>query len=232
MKHIANLIDLNRVKSEKYSAKDDEISEETAHVVNLLFRELKAIFPAFRQAWPTDDDFNRAKLNWVKAFKSAGINKIEKLKLGVEKCRMSESPFAPSVGRFISWCNPSAEDIGFPGFEESYRISIRINQQFSEYKHPDDRIQSVIKHAISQLGTMVYRSMPEEKAKVAFKTNYDISIKQFLDGELKIIPKSISERPQPHPSDKQRSDEARLKCMEELRSKGIAIGRRMQINTI
>ena len=64
MKHIANLIDLSQLKEPIKSDRVDVISDETAHVVNILFRELKAIFPAFRQAWPTDQEFNRAKSNW------------------------------------------------------------------------------------------------------------------------------------------------------------------------
>lgn len=225
MKHVANLLDIRRVKAEKEAEKVEIISEETAHVVNLLFRELKAIFPAFRQAWPTDEEFNRAKSNWIKAFQSAGIHRIEQLKFGVDKCRMSGSPFAPSVGQFISWCTPSPQDLGFPSTDEAYVLSIQMNIQFSEFKHNDDRVDTVIRHAINQIGSTSYREMKIDNAKKTFKTYYEIALKQFMDGELKIIPKALPEKAEEHPSDKQRNREAYLKSMEAIRSMGINVKR-------
>lgn len=233
MMHVSNLLDLSKIKKERQSyLESDLIAEETAEVINWLFSELRSNFTAFKQAWPDNESQRKAKKTWIKAFVLAGIRKIEQLQHGINHCYLLESPFVCSPGQFIAWCKPTAEELGFPSFEEAYRISIKINEQFSDYKHPDDRVQSVIKHAISQLGTASYRAMTEDKSRVAFKTNYDVAIKQFLDGELKIIPKSITDKPQPHPSDKQRSDEARLKCMEELRSKGLAISSGMQVNLV
>nr|GFB85487.1 hypothetical protein [Tanacetum cinerariifolium] len=70
----------------------------TVQVINSLFRELMAIFPAWKQAWPDDDALKAAKASWTKAFMAEGIQKIEQVRFGIEQCRKIKRPFAPSSG--------------------------------------------------------------------------------------------------------------------------------------
>lgn len=98
---------------------------ETAKIVNTLFDELKSIFPAWRQAWPTDVAEKRAKRTWVKGFMKSGIVTIEQLRYGIEACRALETDFAPSVGKFVKLCTPTAEDLGFTAEETAWREVVR-----------------------------------------------------------------------------------------------------------
>jgi len=223
MKHISNLIDLNRVKAEKEAERVEIISEETAQVVNILFRELKAIFPAFKQAWPSDEEFNRAKANWVKAFQTVGLNRIEQLRFGVEKCRLSGRPFAPSVGEFIEWCKRSPQDCGLPYVNDAFLIAGRMNVLYSDYIHPHIPTYTVIKHVLTQIGTQKFRGMAEKEALKMFTHYYTVACRQYADGDIKDIPIAITDKPEPHPVDKKRNDEARKKAMEAIRGMGIGV---------
>jgi len=100
-------------------------SAEAAKIVNTLFDELKSIFPAWRQAWPNDAAEARAKRTWVKGFMRAGVTTIEQLRYGIEACRLMDTDFAPSVGKFVKLCVPSAEDLGLPGDEAAWREVVR-----------------------------------------------------------------------------------------------------------
>ncbi len=230
MKHISNLIDLNQVKRERETMNQPtpEQAKAAATVINSLFSELTANFTAFHVAWPTEEVRNTAKRVWIKAFLLAGISRSEQIQHGLNHCYLMESPFVPTVGQFISWCKPTPQSMGFPTTEEAYTASIVMNRQFSDYKHPDDRVDTVIRHAIHQIGSMTYREMKIDNAKKTFKTYYDIALRQFMEGELKVIPKALPEKAEAHPQDRERSDEARKKCMDMLRSKGIAINPRVQ----
>lgn len=90
------------------------VSLETAEVVNGLFRRLRGIFPAWRQAWPSTEALAAAKEEWIKEFAAEGIRTIEQIEFGIEKCRKLKKPFAPSVGEFIAMCQPTPEDFGMP----------------------------------------------------------------------------------------------------------------------
>ncbi len=98
---------------------------ETAKIVNTLFDELKSIFPAWRQAWPNEDAEKRAKRTWVKGFMRSGIFTIEQLRYGIEACRQLETDFAPSVGKFVKLCTPTAEDLGFPADDVAWMEVVR-----------------------------------------------------------------------------------------------------------
>ena len=90
------------------------VSLETAEVVNDLFRRLRGIFPAWRQAWPSTEALAAAKEEWIKEFAAEGIRTLEQIEFGIEKCRKLKKPFAPSVGEFIAMCQPTPEDFGMP----------------------------------------------------------------------------------------------------------------------
>lgn len=99
----------------------DEFSEQDYKVVNKLFKTFVTIFPAFRQAWATQDDFEAAKREWMKAFKLAKLVDIEKIKIGVNKYRLAATPFVPSPGQFIAMCgmSPNEERCRVPFYAQS-----------------------------------------------------------------------------------------------------------------
>ncbi|MCA4961026.1 Replication protein P, partial [Pseudomonas sp. Y24-6] len=44
------------------------VDDATAEVVERLFRQLQAIFPAHKQAWPDDKALAAARRSWTKGF--------------------------------------------------------------------------------------------------------------------------------------------------------------------
>lgn len=110
------------------------LDEASARVVGILFRELKAIFPAWRQAWPTADDEATARRCWIKAFADAGLRDIEAIRGGIAKSRRSGRPFMPSVGEFIQWCGG---DGIIDGLDENQAfLQSLIDPRFGAQRHP------------------------------------------------------------------------------------------------
>ena len=60
-----------------------ELSQATAKVINGLFRELRSIFPAWKQAWPDMATYKAAKQQWMRGFLEAGICSTEQLRFGL-----------------------------------------------------------------------------------------------------------------------------------------------------
>ena len=119
----------------------DEFSEQDYHLVNELFKTLIRIFPAFKQAWPTSDEFEGAKREWMKAFKLAKLTESASIQRGIDKYRLSPTPFVPSPGQFIAMCgiNTDPDRCKLPFFEkygiESDEVKERRKQ--SARKHLD-----------------------------------------------------------------------------------------------
>lgn len=167
------------------------IDSGTADVVNKLFVELQSIFPAWRQAWPDDKALSAAKRSWIKGFMAEGISNLEQIRFGLERCRRSGGDFAPSVGRFIHWCQPTPEMLGLPAFEAAYREATRI-------AHPAaDRagVHAAVFHAACETGFYELANLSEEKSRKLFERNYAATIRMVMAREpLREIPKALPER--------------------------------------
>lgn len=153
----------------------------TAEVVNALFKELQAIFPAWKQAWPDDDALKAAKRSWIKAFMAAEINSLEQIRYGLLNCRQFGGDFAPSVGKFIKWCQPTPEMLGIPSHDKAFREAL-------ENAHPSrtgSRAWShlAVRHAALQCELHNLGDQISEKASKIFDRAYDITIRLLVQGK-------------------------------------------------
>lgn len=152
----------------------------TIDVVNALFKELQAVFPAWKQAWPTDDALDSAKRSWIKAFIVEGITQLEQIRFGVERCRSLGTDFMPSVGRFIKLCQPTPEMLGIPPHDKAFREAL-------ENSHPSrfgDRSWShpAVRHAALQCEMHNLGDLIPEKASEVFDRAYEITIRRLVAG--------------------------------------------------
>jgi hypothetical protein len=152
----------------------------TVDVVNALFKELQAIFPAWKQAWPTDDALGAAKRSWVKAFIVAEINTLEQIRYGLQNCRQHGSDFAPSVGKFIKWCLPTPEMLNIPSHDKAFREALLnlhpARATSREWSHP------AVRHAALQCEMHNLADLVSDKASKIFDRAYDITIRMLVNG--------------------------------------------------
>lgn len=123
MKELSELVNnFNPVSASNSQMQNDVVIDQFAkNIINKVFDQLSVIFPAWKHAWPTDKELSAAKMEWTKAFNENNINTLEQVKFGFVKARRSESDFLPSCGKFISWCTPTAEDLGYPSEHNALR---------------------------------------------------------------------------------------------------------------
>ena len=150
------------------------VTPQTAEVVNDLFRRLRGIFPAWRQAWPSTEALDAAKAEWIKEFAAVGIRTLEQIEFGVQKCRKLSKPFAPSVGEFIAMCTPSAEDFGMPSPADAW-----LEALIGAYSHDGVQI------AANETGVFDLRAAKQEdkSLRARFDRAYAIVIRRAQDGE-------------------------------------------------
>lgn len=158
-----------------------QLDPGTTEVVNALFKELQAIFPAWKQAWPDDDALKAAKRSWIKSFVAAGINTLEQIRFGIQKCRVLGTDFAPSSGKFIKLCQPTPEEMGIPTLARALAEAL-------ENFHPSragSRVWShaAVRYAALQCEAQNLGSMEVERAEKVFARAYDITIRMLVAGE-------------------------------------------------
>lgn len=158
------------------------VSPETTEVVNALFRKLRGIFPAWRQAWPSTEALNAAKEEWIKGFAAEGIRSIEQIKFGIQNCRKAKKPFAPSVGEFIALCKPSREDFGMPPASDAW-----IGALMGIYSHEAVHLAAMATGLFDLRGA----KQDDRGLRQRFDRNYEVILRraqegQPLDGKIRI----------------------------------------------
>lgn len=158
-----------------------ELNRKTAAVINDLFRDLRTIFSAWKQAWPDESTYKAAKQQWLTAFLEAGINTPEQLQFGLMRCRQSGREFIPAPGKFIEWCQPSPEMLGLPALGAAFREACRNAHpaMAGQGKWSHDAVW----HAAKECGFENLNKLPEDASSKLFERNYTIAVRRLMAGE-------------------------------------------------
>lgn len=100
------------------------VNPQAEQLVDVLFRNLKQIFPAaVNTIFKNESDELAAKRQWIAAFAENGITTREQLQNGMRHARASDNPFWPAVGQFIKWCKQEDfTQLGLPTETELYEL--------------------------------------------------------------------------------------------------------------
>ncbi|WP_367863138.1 replication protein P [Pseudomonas guariconensis] len=158
-----------------------ELNRKTAAVINDLFRDLRSICTAWKQAWPDQATYSASKQQWLTAFLEAGINRADQLQFGLMRCRQSGTPFIPPPGEFIQWCQPSPEMLGLPALKAAFREACRNAHpaMAGQGKWSHDAVW----HAAKECGFENLNKLPEDASSKLFERNYTIAVRRLMAGE-------------------------------------------------
>ncbi|MBE5254547.1 replication protein P [Mixta mediterraneensis] len=113
---------LARIAGDSNHPVDRGVHEDVERLVDILFSNLKQLFPASVSTALRDPrDEAAAKRQWIAAFAENGIANKQQLSAGMKQARANGSPFWPSPGQFIEWCKEGEHRAaGLPSDEELY----------------------------------------------------------------------------------------------------------------
>ncbi|RLM26522.1 hypothetical protein BIY29_05550 [Brenneria alni] len=171
-----------------------EPDDNVRSLFNNLFRQLRVIFPAISAHIKTQAELDELRQQWTRAFAENGINSKLVIDVGLQRARISESPFLPSPGQFVVWCRegatqlaglPSAEDVmaefrrysknrgQFSSAEEfpwshpvMYWIVTDMRQAMYQYNHTDGELLKFAERQLSKWGKKILSGQPIPAPKV------------------------------------------------------------------
>lgn len=86
---------------------------ESAVFINLIFHNLKLMFPAWRQNFKTEKELMAAKSLWLDVLIDENIVTQEQITRALKAARCHESAFFPSIGQFIGWTKEKESEWSF-----------------------------------------------------------------------------------------------------------------------
>lgn len=143
---------------------------------------MKAIFPAWTAALKTPELEAEARRQWLQGLLENGIDSDEKIRAGLARCRSHNSPFLPSIGQFVEWCNESAEvAAGLPSETIAYRAFIDVMRAPSYAKdwaahHP------AVFWVYSQIPVFDWNHMVEKESRKEFNALWSEARKMAREG--------------------------------------------------
>ncbi|MDG6894546.1 replication protein P [Volucribacter amazonae] len=199
MKSVAQLINQPLIGREaSYSPSEpikQPIEPKIAMFVDRLFLRLKAIFPAWRNAFDSEQTYEEAKVYWLEALVNNGITTAEQFKRGLAQAELSTSPFLPSVGQFISWCQD--EDYHALGLPNEAELAGRI-QQFMGYARYEEHAFRYRSPAEYWLLSTYYRhnwNKPEDVKEMAMRKLLAEAVEKVKAGfNFPAIPLAIEDK--------------------------------------
>jgi hypothetical protein len=196
-----------------------ERAAQAGKVINQLFRELRTIRTAWRQAWPDKKAYLDSKATWLKAFIENGICTQEQIDVGLARCRAEDSDFIPSPGRFIAGCVPTPEMVGLPPVETAYEQALRnchpAMRGSEKWFHP------AVYHATAAAGFHSLPLLSREMGMASFAKRYQAQVNKVWRGE-DLDPLPVAELPAPVPV---RNPKVGNAALAELRARRAGVGR-------
>ncbi|MDE1480573.1 DNA replication protein [Xenorhabdus bovienii] len=159
---------------------DKVVNDEAERLVDVLFKNLKSVFPAaISTIFKDPSDEVAAKRQWIAAFAENGIRTKEQLSAGMRYARASENPFWPSPGQFVQWCKQGeAIAMGLPTEEDLYGM-------FRDYcNHRDWRDIEWQSNACYWMVTKIYSDMIRQNLT-------DSEVRKLCVRELRAMTKRI-----------------------------------------
>lgn len=174
-------------------AQTDEANSTLVTAINNLFKELRSIRSAWRQAWPDKETYQASKRQWFQAFLEEGICTQGQIDFGMTQVRKQPGDFIPSPGQFIEWCKPTPEMLGLPPLAAAHREACRN-------AHPGMAGQGkwshdAVWHTAKECGFESLNKLDTSLSLKLFERNYTITIRRLLAGlPLQSMPKALPAR--------------------------------------
>ena len=131
--------------------------EQVAHVINGVFTQLLAAFPA-SLANRDQHEMNEIRRQWVMAFRENGITTMDQVNAGMRVARRQERPFLPSPGQFVAWCKAEeATAAGLPNV--NYLVDLVYEYCRGRGLYPDAESYPWHSNAHYWLVTTLYANM-------------------------------------------------------------------------
>ncbi|WP_458368732.1 replication protein P [Pseudomonas mandelii] len=200
-----------------------DLAHETGKVINQLFRQLRSIRTAWRQAWPDAKAYKESKATWLQAFIENGICTQEQIDIGLIRCRAEPSDFIPSVGKFIQGCVPTPEMLNppLPGVEAAYTQALRnchpTMHGIAKWFHP------AVYHATAAAGFNSLPLLSRELGLISFEKRYLEQVRKVWMGE-QLGPVPVAELAGPAPERTPEVGNQALAELRAMRARGVARG--------
>lgn len=224
MKNISELANVSCINSAREKKTEHQpLDPQCARLVDALFIKFGLLCREYDALYADSKRENAEKVQWIRAFEKNNLKHQSQIQNGIDQTELHKWGKPPQLGQFLEWCQKSSENAGLPDIYAAFNIAGQINQIYSDYTHPHVPTHTVIKHVLTQIGSIKFRGMTEKEAFKVFAHYYSVACRQYMDGLIENINLAIPKDLEPRTIDRTKSNDARLVAMEKIKKMGVLI---------
>lgn len=122
------------------------MSKADIGTIEYVFAELQAIFPKWRELWPSEDALDAAKRSWSKTLVEQGINTSQLIEYGLKAARATGWARPPAAGQFCAWGWEGKQSAqGVPTLKQAQESILR------RVRYPETQLKGVMYHILTEL---------------------------------------------------------------------------------
>ena len=159
-------------------------SDDAKRYNNEVFKRVIAICPAWKQAFSTADAAKDARREWLIGFSDAENITGDAIESALKCLRDKGSPFMPTIGEFLVWCEESYLPAGTLSATDAYAEWLQYDMgksDISALSQPTYHTMSVI-YGSGRKGHLT-GSKPAESEKY-WTTRYKATLDRMKEGKL------------------------------------------------
>jgi len=172
-------------------------TEQDRKVISYIIHKLQAICPAWQQSLAgmaqgeKEQLLKTIKREWLNSLMAAGINEQRIIDYALNRVKEAGSPFLPTIGVFLGYCEEGDLPAGVKTPEGSYKEIVDYQCLPRERRQPIG-LSPEVWHTLNNLGDLhSWRHMNVEKHKKYWLDEYRRTLKHLKSGN------SLDEAPPP-----------------------------------
>lgn len=171
------------------------LTDDAKRYNNEIFKRVINTCPAWKQAFSTEQAAKGMRREWLIGFSEAGGITSSHIEFALKKLREKGSPFMPSIGEFLGWCDLAKLPVGTKSAQDSYSEMLKYNCLPREKREPST-LSTETYHTfgvICESGNLSYfRNLQEAKALDYWKGRHDETLTRMKNGQpLKLAPAPV-----------------------------------------
>lgn len=183
-------------KADESQQRKQNESIDDRKLISSIFVRLQSACPAWKQSiasLPADEAqavINQIKRDWLNCFMENEINDMRLIDYAFSRLQASKSPFLPTVGQFMEWCEDGRVPAGTKTHSDSYKEITGWLMQASDRRHISDLSDSVYHTYVSMEDQQGFRQLGDRiKRMEIWRSEYKRTLDKLKEGgHIRVAP--------------------------------------------
>lgn len=217
MRRIGDLVTVDSISVAREERNDHvTIDPMATKLVEYVFAKFYLLCRGMDALYADGKRLQAEKTQWQVTFTREGYTGIEHIRKALLRLEKHRYPNPPQLGEFLAWNESTPEEQGFLTKEHAFnRSGEYLRDGYLKDLSPEQNL--LIHLAVKESDRFFLRNNPVSKTQPVFCRNYEIIVRNFLDGKIQDVPKGLEDKAREAGIENFSSLRGYEQCMPEIR---------------